>query len=89
MEKKIIGLEGFELYDSLIKDYISKQVDDSGKQAVISAESYLLFPTTGDSACLYIDKTNNKTYRWDDVSLKYYVVGSDYDEIQIIDGTGK
>lgn len=89
MEKIYIGLDSLQYYDLWIKDYISKQIKKSEKQAVINAESYLQFPTIGDSSCLYIATTENKCYRWDDVNLKYFVVGSDYNEIEIIDGTGK
>lgn len=89
MEIKYVGLDGLQFYDSEIKDWIVKQIKDSEKQTVISAESYLQFPTIGDSTCLYVDTIENKCYRWDDANLKYFVVGSDYHEIEIIDGTGK
>lgn len=89
MVNTYIGLDGLQWYDSEIKDYISKQIEDSKKQIVITADSYLEFPTLGDAECIYIDKVNNRVYRWDNANLKYYVIGSDYSEIEIIDGTGK
>lgn len=89
MEIKYIGLDGLQFYDSKIKEYISKLIKDSEKQAVIDAESYLQFPSLGTSECIYIDRGANRVYRWDDSTLKYYVIGSDYNEIDIIDGTGK
>ena len=44
------------------------------------------FPNTGTEAVLYIDTADNKTYRWSAGELKYYCVGSDYNEIEIING---
>ena len=52
---------------------------------VFPRDTYLNFPSTGDESVIYIDKTANKTYRWDDNSLKYYVIGSDYNDIELID----
>ena len=86
---KIIDLDNLHLYDEEIKRYILKKVGDAVEEIIVCAESYLKFPTIGDSSSLYIDTTSNKTYRWDDNSLKYFIVGSDYDDIEIIDGTGK
>lgn len=89
MEKKYIGLDGLQRYTAEMFEYISKQIAESKTKSVINAESYLSFPTVGDSSCLYVDITANKIYRWDDANLKYFVAGSDYEEITIIDGTGK
>lgn len=89
MEIKYISLEGLQLYTSDVKDYIIKQIKNNKNPIVINADSYLQFPTVGDSQCLYVDTTDNKCYRWDDTNLKYFVVGSDYNDIQIIDGTGR
>lgn len=89
MEIKYTGSNSLQFYDSQIKDWVTKQINDSEKQVIISAESYLQFPTIGDSECLYVDTIANKCYRWDDANLKYFLIGSDYNEIEIIDGTGK
>lgn len=89
MEIKYIGLDNLQLYDSELKDYITKQIKNFEKQTIISFESYLQFPTIGDSTCIYIDKSENKCYRFDDSQLKYFVIGTDYNNIEIIDGTGK
>lgn len=71
--------------------YYSEKWDVIAKPSenyIVSAESYLDFPTQGDSKILYIDETANKTYRWDDTQLKYFVVGSDYNDIEVINGGG-
>lgn len=44
------------------------------------------FPTIGNEGNLYIDKSQNRAYRWDDSELKYFCVGADWDDIEIIDG---
>lgn len=46
------------------------------------------FPPVGNELCLYIAKDENKLYRWDDTAIKYYCVGSDYNDIKIINGGG-
>jgi hypothetical protein len=44
------------------------------------------FPNIGDEAVIYIDEQNNKSYRWSNKELKYYCIGSDYNDIKIING---
>ena len=46
------------------------------------------FPSVGKAGELYIDISVNKIYRWDDEKLLYFCIGSDYNEIEIIDGGG-
>lgn len=43
------------------------------------------FPETGDPQKLYIAKSENRLYRWDEASASYFCVGSNYDEIAVID----
>lgn len=42
------------------------------------------FPNQGKVINLYISIADNKAYRWDSTEMKYYCVGSDYDEIEMI-----
>jgi hypothetical protein len=44
------------------------------------------FPNSGNEGVLYTDIVENKTYRWDSGQLKYYCVGSNYEDIKIING---
>ena len=39
------------------------------------------FPPVGDPQKLYIVKSENRLYRWDELSQEFYCVGSNYDEI--------
>ncbi len=62
--------------------------EDTGVPAgvVCRFSTYLEFPTVGRDAVLYLDEAANKLYKWNQTDLHYYVVGSDYNQIQIIDG---
>lgn len=62
------------------------QITSQPAEHIIQTDSVLDFPSVGNEKVLYIDKKANKTYRWDDSDLKYYVIGSDYNDIKIING---
>ena len=64
--------------------YGVKEYADSKIQ---SYSTFSEFPETGTENTLYMDLETNKTYRWDVRDLKYYLVGTDYNDIQVIDGT--
>ena len=69
--------------------YTKEEIDEmlqSVSGNVVSATTYLEFPVVGNTDTIYIDSTHNRVYRWDDDSLKYFCVASDYNEIDIIDG---
>lgn len=80
----LIDLQRLTEYDVLIKQHISKEIENS-KDTVQEYISFLQFPTIGKSQTIYIDKTSNISYRWDDTNLKYYRL-DDYTEIDLIDG---
>ena len=54
------------------------------KSTIITEDTIYSFPTVGNEAFIYIASKENKTYRWDDDNSKYYCIGSDYNEIKII-----
>lgn len=56
------------------------------KETVITKETIYDFPAVGDAQCIYIAKGENKTYRFDSTALKYYCIGSDYNDIKTING---
>lgn len=78
--------EKLDAYDEEIKKYIQKTISDAVNDIVLPFDNLFLFPITGSANTIYIDTTSNKTYRWDDVNLKYYVIGSDYNDIKTING---
>ena len=53
---------------------------------IITQNSTTEFPSVGSELALYVCKTENRTYRQDDDNLKYYCVGSNQGDIQVIDG---
>ena len=44
------------------------------------------FPSIGKENMIYVAKDENKTYRFNEDSLTYYCIGSDYNEIEVIQG---
>lgn len=44
------------------------------------------FPSIGKSDLMYVATDENRMYRFDEESLTYYCIGSDYNEIEVIQG---
>lgn len=86
---KLFGLDSFEVTSQKLKDYISETIGRSFGEHILQMDSFLKFPTIGDENSIYIDTTLEEIYRWDSTNLKYYVVGSNYHNIAVIDGRGK
>ena len=63
-----------------------KTSDDLNISPIITASTHFNFPNVGKENVLYIAKEENKTYRYDAEDSMYYVVGSDYMDINMIDG---
>ena len=57
-----------------------------GSGGVITVDSIAALPNLGDQNIAYIVEKENKVYRWDSTTAKYFVVGSDYNEIKLING---
>lgn len=66
------------------KSYTDTMISDL--DLIQSYQSIYNFPNIGDENKIYIDTSTNRTYRWDDTSIKYYCIGSDYNNIDIING---
>ena len=81
----ILTKSGLEVYHTEITKYIQDQIIQS-KDSVLEYDSSLLFPSIGKINTIYVDKTGNKSYRWDDTELKYYIIGSNYEDIELING---
>lgn len=62
--------------DTVIDDLASK---------VQEYENASKFPVTGKPNTIYIDKSEDKIYRWDDSSVKYYELANPLADIQTID----
>jgi hypothetical protein len=61
-------------------------IEKASIETVYLSETYLTFPNIGNKLILYLDTSSNKVYRWDDNNLKYYVIGSNYEDIKVING---
>ncbi len=61
----------------------------SGSAAVFTASTHLDFPNSGSTYVMYVAKEENKIYRWDDASLQYVCIGSDYTELDITNKADK
>ena len=85
--KKYMSLTGMEYYTDEVKKLIRQMISESSDNAfeIVTANSYLDFPLIGSKDKLYIDKANNNTYRYDETQLKYYIIGSDWQKIDLID----
>lgn len=61
-------------------------LEDFGISQVVFKDNMYQFPNVGNSKYIYVSTDENKVFRWDNETLKYYVIGSDYNDIKIIDG---
>lgn len=84
--EKLVSFEGLAVTQTELKKYIDKQIEDSIAETVVQEDSFLKFPVVGKKDALYIDTTTNKSYRFDEERLKYYIIGTDYEDIKVIRG---
>lgn len=52
---------------------------------VCEYDGYLKFPTVGKQGMIYVDTNENKAYRWSVKMLRYECIGTDYNDVTIID----
>lgn len=81
---KLLDLDGYQAVSAELKKYIDSH--DAQIDSFFYKKTYLEFPTVGDQNVLYIDTTANEIYRWDDNSIKYYCIGTDFHNIKVISG---
>ena len=84
--KKYLDLLGAEFLKNKIIECLKDYTDTKTSEVVSQYQSIYNFPSIGDKHTIYIDKSTNRTYRWDDDNLKYYCIGSDFNNIEIISG---
>lgn len=74
-----MGVSKSELEQTVndLKNYVDEKI--------IEVETFSNLPNAGKTGTIYIVKGENKTYRWDDTNIKYYCIGSDYNDITLID----
>lgn len=81
------SMEG-ELSPGIYEYYTRKESRElfATKDVVSTYVTHYEFPNRGKEAALYIATEENKVYRWDQDTATYYCVGSNYEDIKIIDG---
>lgn len=52
----------------------------------VTVKSHGNLPTVGAPDIVYLVEDENACYRWDNDNLKYFAVGRDYNEIEVING---
>lgn len=72
----------FQLTGQISNAIVTQFVSD----CILEFNTYLVFPNIGVTHTIYVDLNANKLYRWDENNLTYYIVGSDYNDIDIING---
>lgn len=82
--QKYLSLAGMEHYTDEVKKLIRKMIDESSDFEIETADSYLHFPVVGNVNHIYIDTTDNATYRWNQDDLHYYCIGRDWENIDLI-----
>lgn len=65
---------------------LEKQIDDVAY--VRQYEGFEDFPLDGNTRTIYIDKGTNKIYRFEPVGKQYHVIGTNYEEITVINANG-
>lgn len=83
INESILTKSGLDIYHAELLKRVEDLIEKSNN-TVLEYASSLQFPAVGKSETLYIDKQNNMIYRWDDDNIKYYCVGNDYENINII-----
>ena len=84
--KKYLDLLGAEFLKNKIIECLKDYTDTKTSEVVSQYQSIYEFPNIGNENQIYIDTSTNQIYRWDDNLIKYYCIGSDYNNIDIISG---
>ena len=87
---KYQGDDGIDIYEfwlahgnsGTMEDFLAAITDEP----VFFVETISELPAVGSTNKLYICRETDKTYRWDDDDTRYRIVGSDYNEIDVING---
>lgn len=69
-------------------EQLNKRIDEIvvGVGGAIQVKTISELPSVGEKNGIYFVIDENATYRWDDEELKYFCVGRDYKDIDVING---
>ena len=84
--KKYLDLVGASFLKDKIIECLKDYADAKTSELILQYQSIHEFPNIGDENKIYISTSTNSVYRWDDTSIKYYCIGSDYNNIDVING---
>lgn len=71
----------------LLGDKNSSQLNLLGEfHSYVTYLEFPVIPNSGWEKDIFLDTTNNKIYRWDTTDMKYFCIGSNYDDIEVING---
>lgn len=71
----------------LVGNKTSGQLDLLGElHSYVTYLEFPVIPNSGWEKDIFLDTTNNKIYRWDTTDMKYFCIGSNYDDIEVING---
>ena len=87
---KYRGDDGVNIYDFWLANGNSGTMEEFlaliSHEPVRYIDTIAELPVVGDPDVAYICRETNKTYRWDDAETRYRIVGSDYNEIDVVNG---
>lgn len=55
-------------------------------QTLIRLPKKSMFPSLGEDHCIYVDESEEIMYLWDNKSLTYMPIASDWHQIKVING---
>lgn len=72
--------------NNIKKDIADLETKVNQAHGSVTVKSYGELPNVGSADIVYIIEDENAIYRWDATNLKYFSVGRDYNEIEVIYG---
>ena len=72
--------------NNIKKDIADLETKVNQAHGSVTVKSYGELPNVGSADIVYIIEDENAIYRWDTTNLKYFSVGRDYNEIEVIYG---
>lgn len=84
------GKQGLSAYEIAVKNgFIGTEqewLDSLKAESYQPYDSVYEFPNIGSPKIIYVDASENRIYRWDAENLKYFCIGSDWSQIEIVYG---
>ena len=71
----------------IIENGIIHVTDNLLESHVVEEDTYIKFPVIGDNNTIYVDTTTGRSYKWDSDQLRYICIGTDYNAIDLINGS--